>query len=357
MLKKVFICSFVFILLFSSLSLAQTLIGARAAGMGGVGVATSFDIYSAYYNPAGIMSSGTFGFSGSLGAAYSGFDKLLSAVAGSSDLAKFISDNYTNSISVNGSVLGLLGFNVSKVGLSVIPNLSVNLEKTANSLVANGAANGFYSGVITFGKSFSVPVLPSLNVGANIKYLGGAFGNISIDNTAAGTEQYGNRSGFGLDIGALTTFNVPLVTSISVGIVARDLFESITTYTKQKTLTPSADGQSFVAGAEQDLGASTTTVDSSYALGVSGKIPGIGLILGADYETGKSFSNTHFGLEYPVVLNMLVFRAGVASGTNLSLTTLGAKIGLPMFTLNTAWVMNNKDSKNSSIIFDFGAMI
>ncbi|OGC09949.1 hypothetical protein A2246_02930 [candidate division WOR-1 bacterium RIFOXYA2_FULL_37_7] len=357
-MTKFLVIALIIVGLFSSASSGQMLLGARSSGMGGAGVAISYDLFSSYYNPAGLMKAGNAGLQGSLGASYDGLDKLLASYAAAADPAKFISDNYANKLDVNGTIVGLLGANINKVGLSVIPTTALSFSKPANSLDANGSATGNYNGVLTFGKTYSFSVLPDVSFGANLKYIGGIDGSLAFSTTTlSGSQQWDTRSGFGADIGALTTFDVPFVTSLSAGIVARDLFETVTTASKSQTITADATSQTYTYGSVQDLGSTTASINPSYAAGISAKIPGVALLVAADYEMKNIGSNTHFGIEYPLMLGTVALRAGIASGVDTSFTTLGAKIALPVFTLNTAWIMNNTNSKNNSIVIDFGAMI
>ena len=60
------------------------------------------------------------------------------------------------------------------------------------------------------------------------------------------------------------------------------------------------------------------------------------------------------GVEYPVLLNMLAVRLGVASGTNISYTTLGLKLGIPIIPLNLAYIIDNKSADSNYFVFDMG---
>ena len=333
-----------------SVSNAQFLIGARAAGMGGAGVAASRDQSAAYYNPAALMQTGKAGFMASLGAAYSGLDKIMNAASSASDPAKFVTDNYASKIDLGTSIYGVLGGSINKVGLTVLPALSLTMSKQAASLAAVGRAGLGYQGIATLGYSFGLPVVV-LDLGANLKYIGGNAGEISF-NGLTGNQDIKSMTGFGFDVGTLLTFDIPAVTSLSVGLVARDLGETITTSTKRSALTPGA-GNTITVGPEQDLGSTSATTDSSYVLGVAGKIPVVGILAALDYETVKNVNTTHLGIEYPLLANFLVLRAGVASGTATSLTTFGAKIGIPFLTLNAALVMDGKNTNNNLIVLDF----
>ncbi len=354
---KRLMCGLLLLLVMASASFGQYLVGARASGMGGAGVAACRDLSAAYYNPAALMAQGKIGFMASGSVAYSGMDQLASALANSGDPAKLVTDNFSKDMNVNGSFSGLIGANINKIGLTLLPNVGVNISKPANSLAANGEAGLMYTGVMTFGYTFGMPaLLPSLNVGANLKYLGSTMGLVNVTANplggAAGNQSVLNSTGVGVDLGALMTFDVPLVTSISVGAVIRDLAESITTSGKTKTLTAAAGSSTYTQGPDVDIPSSSRTTDSSFALGASGTIPVVGILLAGDLESGNGYSNTHLGLEYPLLLGLVTLRGGIASGTNLSLTTIGCKLGIPFLTLNAAYVMDGKISNNNSIVLD-----
>jgi hypothetical protein len=324
--------------------------------MGGAGVATARDMSLAYYNPAAILTTNTAGFMASAGVAYDGLDKLIAAAGAAADPAKFITDNYGNKILVNGNINGIIGGSINKIGISVLPTLMLNFDKQANTLNINNASAGVgYAVPLTIGHSFGLPGLPSLNIGANIKYLGGMSGTINVAGLA-GTKKVSNITGFGLDVGALMVFDIPAVTSLSVGLVARDLGETINTTDQNWNLTVNPLTNNFTETAQPDT-SSSKPQDPSYALGAAGTIPVIGLLAAADYETGNGFSNTHLGVEYPLLAGLAALRAGVASGTAISYTTFGAKVGIPFFTLNAAYVADGKNTKNNQIVFDFAGGI
>ncbi len=83
-----------------SLAQAQQLIGGRAAGMGGAGVAATDDISAAYYNPAALMRSPAIAFETKvdLGAAYSDINTLSKVLADTSTPSQFLIDNYHNNL-------------------------------------------------------------------------------------------------------------------------------------------------------------------------------------------------------------------------------------------------------------------
>lgn len=346
------------ILLLASVSQAQLLIGSRAAGMGGAGSAVVTDLAAAYYNPAGLMKNQARAaeLKIALGASYSNPDKLVNAISGATDPAKFLQDNYSSNLDFTGSLDGVIGFNVRKIGLSVLPMMNAMVNKAANSLAGTAAGVGNAAGVLTLGHSFGVPYVGTLHLGVNGKYIYAANGSI-VATAAGGTQAWSVGNGIGFDIGALTTVSVPLVTDVNLAFVARDLNESVTYKNKSQTATPDpADPTKFVMGPTVDGVDTTVTGTSSYVLGAAATIPVVGILTAIDIENvsaaGNPTSNTHIGIEWPVLMNLLVLRAGTASGPNLMLTTYGAKINLPILGLDVAAVMDGKNSKNSSYVLD-----
>ncbi|MBI5700309.1 hypothetical protein HZC34_00470 [Candidatus Saganbacteria bacterium] len=349
-----FLCLF---LCLSSLSSAQLLIGSRAAGMGGAGTAVVYDLASAYYNPAALMKSSIMAAETkiSLGGSYQNIDKLLATLGSLSNPSKFLADNYASAVDVNGSVSGVIGFNVRKIGISVIPMMSAAVTKTASSLAGSITGTGNAAGVLTLGGSYNFPGLPvgTLHLGTNIKYIYAANGSLTASALTGGTQLSSIGSGFGVDVGALTTVSVPMVSDLSISLVARNLGQSTKYKNKSQSLTPS--GTTFVASPEVDLADTTATDTSTYVLGASATIPVVNMLIAVDLENipvAGGGTNTHIGIEYPLLFNFLILRAGAASGAGLSLSTLGAKIGLPILTLDTASVTDNNNSKNNYVVVD-----
>jgi len=356
-MRKIFIVG-LGILLLASASQAQLLIGARAAGMGGAGTAVVNDLAAAYYNPAGLMKSPVKAaeMKIALGASYSNPDKLLNAISGATDPAKFLTDNYATDLSFTGGLNGVIGFNVRKIGISVIPMMGAFVDKRANALAGTASGTGNAAGVLTLGTTFGVPYVGTMNLGVNGKYIYANYGNLTAT-AAGGTQYWGTGSGIGFDVGALTTISVPMITDINLAFVARDLNESVTYKNKSQTATPDpADPTKLKTGTTVDLADSTITNASSYVLGAAATIPVVGILAAIDLENvsaaGNPQTNTHIGIEYPLFLNMLVLRAGMASGQNLQLTTFGAKLGLPILAIDLAVVQDGKNTKNSSYVAD-----
>jgi hypothetical protein len=358
-MKKI-ISVLLFLLLCASLSQAQQLIGGRASGMGGAGVAATNDISAAYYNPAALMRSNVLltEVKVDLGAAYTDPTTLSNALSKASTPATFLLDNYSKNLSFTGLVNGLMGVNVRKIGISVIPLLSTVVNKPANSLGGIMTASGHYDAVLTLGTTFKVPYLPAaLDIGTNLKSINGIYDNVTITSpvgttTATGLQTTGSGMGTGFDVGVLTSFNVPYVSQIAVGAVVRNLSASYTIKANQQTAYLNQLTGIVTTGAQTAIADQTVNLDSSTAVGAYATIPGVGLGVAADIEMIKSDTNIHLGLEYPLLLGMLVLRGGVASGPNLSLTTLGAEVNLKVVKIGLVTVADAKNTGLTNTIAD-----
>ena len=220
------------------------------------------------------------------------------------------------------------------------------------------SVTGQYATVVTLGKTFAPSFLPAtVDVGVNAKYITAYSSSITTTGTAtnaSGTKAYGSGTGYGFDIGALTTFTVPYVTELKVGVVARNLLQSVTYANKTQPYYLNYNGTTatVTSGAETALADSTTTVNPSYVVGASAVVPGINLLVATDLEYTTSGTNSHLGLEYPILLNLVLLRAGTANGNGLAKTTVGAKINFPIFTLDAVIVSDANNSSALSYIVD-----
>jgi len=295
-----------------------------------------------------------------LGAAYTKPDKLMEAMGKANDPATFLLDNYANDLKFTGNLNGIVGLNVMGVGISVLPMVDADVSKPPLSTGGSVNATIRYDAVLTLGRSFSTPLLPvgKLDVGLNAKAISATKGEITAianplnPELSSGDKKISTGTGMGFDIGAMTSLNVPMVTNVRVGVVLRDLGESIKYSNKRTPVSiDQATGQ-VTPGTETTLPDTTVNVDSSTAIGASAVIPGIGLQIAGDIEMTKTDTNTHIGIEYPMLMRTLILRAGIASGPNLGLTTVGAKVNLLLFALDAVMISDSKHSDLSSAVVD-----
>ncbi len=339
-------------------------VGGKYAAMGGAGASIVSDITCSYYNPAGILNTGNMELKIGAGAATEGLNDLIAAFGNASDPAKFMSDNFNKTINVNGNLNSIIGLNVAKVGITIIPLASLMLQKTPGLNAGDGlTATAIYEGVLTLGYGLSIPGIPvaGINLGANIKSVNNVTGGSTVVNATTSSDNVTTYSGLGFDIGAQANVNTPLV-PVSVGLVYKDLAETLKGKTQTITTTYNATG-----GITNQTKAETTppdiTMPSTLVIGASTVIPGVGLRVAMDIDNVASsstlgnpaYSVTHIGVEYPL-LGIVALRAGTVSGganNSISQTSFGAGFNLGAV-INVAMMTDAKNSKNNSTMVDFG---
>ena len=357
----------------ATISSAQVFIGSKQAGMGGTGVASAVGLNAVAYNPAGLMKGPGSELLLSVGIVNQGLDQIANSLSKATDPAQFMVDNYGNLLDANGNLYGIIGLSLNRVGVSVlIPSVMANINKPADSLGGSVTAMGEGGVVLTVGHTFGVPFLPaSLDVGANLKSLTIARGNVSITNpdlanpNQTATQEVVQASAVGYDLGARTTFEIPFLADFSVGVAMRNLGQTFkykpTTRTDSYVYNPSGD-PTFTPGTDQEGAETEATSPTTTAIGASGSIPAIGLKVAADVSSVTGGTGilattdttvTSLGLEYPV-MGFLILRGGTASGTGVSYTTIGAKLNIPFLTLELASITDNNNSKNNSFVVDAG---
>ena len=358
-MKKIF-TSLIVLIFLSQAAFAQIYagVGARAAAMGGAGVAVVDDITSAYYNPAGLMrSNGHFEGLVGYGGAQQGLTDLINSISTAGDPVTYMQDNFDNEIDVSGAGSGIAGFAVNKIGVSLIPNLFLSANKPKSSAVGSLVAAGGGTLVITAGTTLPTSGLPftSIDIGANVKYVasgtGSYAGYVFPGPTVISTTEVSYGTGFGFDVGARADVTLP-ITTLTIGVAWKDLLETINYTNKIKT-------QSWTGGTPSTLfelpeTTSSATIPSTFVVGAAGTVPGIDTLITGDMEmVGGSGGTTNFrfGVEQPLALKFLVLRAGYASGEDLAMTTLGAGFHFGM-NIDLAYAIDNNDSKNNSIFID-----
>jgi hypothetical protein len=367
-MKKIILGLSLFLVLVS-VSSAQSLIGGRAGGMGGTGVANATDLTAVYYNPAGLMKAGNFEFKATISPSYTDYQNLLDAFGKSTDPTDLLQDNFSNDLSFRGDLAGLIGVNFNKIALSVIglplggyaadPLGSANvvfLDKAAGALQGAASYAMRYDTVLTLGYTFALPALPiaSLDTGINIKSINATYGTISAAVTDLSAPYIkGSGSGLAFDVGLRTSLDIPVLASAAVGLAIKDIGGKINYNRSQQIYTFDNATQTITVGPETDLDDQSVKLNAITVIGAAATIPMINLGIAADLEITKDETITHLGVEYPF-MPFLTGRAGLATSPSISKTTLGVKLGIPVFNLEGAAVIDNKDSSVAGWIIDLG---
>lgn len=339
-------------------------VGAKYAGMGGAGAALVDDVTSAYFNPAGITRAQSMSMKLGAGAATDGLDKLVSTLGNMTDPSKFLLDNYANAINVNGTINAFLGIDIMKTGISVTPASMLYITKLPLT-VAGSAGGGFNAdAAVTMGWGVGVPYLGNIAVGANAKYVMSGVAGALVAGATSTTMTY-NYTGMGFDLGAQAKMNAIPTVPLSVGIVLKDIGETLSgkLATTTKTINPLTGQVLSEVTTNADLPGYTSP--TTLTIGAAGKIPVVGLTVAIDLDnvSGGSiagspvqpYSVTHIGLEYPVAMGLVNLRLGKISGGqggSIDMTTYGAGILGNM--INIAMVSDGKNSKNNQTTFDVG---
>ncbi|MFA5105137.1 MAG: hypothetical protein WC527_08185 [Candidatus Margulisiibacteriota bacterium] len=335
---------------------------ARFAAMGGAGSALVDDVTSAYYNPAGMAEAQAMAIKIGAGAATDGLNDMINTLSSAGDPSKFILDNYANALDLNGSANIMIGLDIFKTGISFIPAATLNVSKNANSADGSATATAMGEGVVTIGRGVSVPYLGSLNAGANIKYVADTFGAATVAG-ATSTTLTSAYTGMGFDLGVQGQVDSIPTMPISVGVVYRDIAETLKgkTSTTTKTIDP-ATGQVLSESKTPDTDLPDQITPTTLVIGAAAKIPVVGATVAIDLDNvaaasaAQAYSVTHIGLEYPVAMGMVNLRAGTISGgpsgSPINMTTYGAGILGNM--INIAMITDNNDKKNNQTMFDIG---
>ncbi len=337
-------------------------VGARSIAMGGTGIAIANDITAAYFNPAGMMfGPENFETQVMAGGATAGLASLAESL---SKPDQFIVDNFDKDIRTSGSISAGLGFSVKKVGLSVFADGTANFHKPANALAMNFNANVEAYAPLTIGSSISTPGFPfaSMAVGVNLKSItvASVIANVNQNNLINGTGTISNSlgSGFGFDIGAQAKIT-PL---ISVGAVIRNLSASTSVLTHTQTISVDAqvDGSAKSTTTDQPDVRSTYNPPTQVGIGAGIVIPVTGTLLAMDLENYSapdtdhpnesiSHTDTHIGVEQPVLFNIVKLRAGYFNYgvTADSFWTYGLGLNMGPVDLGVAAANSVTDCNNS----------
>lgn len=204
---------------------AQMPVNARAIGLGGAYTAVADDVFGCYWNPAGVNNLGSIKV-GVINphASVRGekqFTNLInnfpSGTTAQIDLIKDFGNENTSASIANQITVGAHGWAISVVGFAnglISPNGGEGFDWVSTPGGGRVPAEGSF-GDISGNYSYMLMgtmarrVAEKTDVGVNLKYINGRFGNTHIEFTndlggATVFENWGNdKSGVGLDVGAI----------------------------------------------------------------------------------------------------------------------------------------------------------
>lgn len=318
------------LLFFTSASAYAFGIGARAMAMGGAYTALANDITSAYWNPAGLVHSDIRIFDAMAG---QGIDANfgLDRVADFINPPKLVMDYWNKDADLGGSVNGIAGVSLYKIGLSYIPWANVSFSKNA----ANSEVN--YEGVLkrslalTFGGSFNTPFpfLSRISLGANIRYVYGQLYRIEYSGAPPVKVTYATGQGVGLDLGA----QADIAPNTKAGIALRNLLTGFPWSGKTDLYTGfSSIGKPVSLIGTEDFEESDKT-PASVVLGIASDIPAIALF-SADVNYTSPYSDIHLGVEKRFFAGIFALRAGYYTEAVNSTSKLTYGCGLDLGIIN-----------------------
>ncbi len=316
------------LLFFSSASAYAFGIGARAMAMGGAYTALANDITSAYWNPAGLVHGDIRIFDAMAG---QGIDANfgLDRVADFINPPKLISDYTGRDAEFSGSINGIAGLSLYKIGLSYIPWANISFSKNATETEVHYEGVAKRSLALTFGGTFNTnyPFLSRVSVGANIRYVYGQLYRIDCSGTPVKVT-YATAQGVGLDLGA----QADVAPFTKAGLTLRNLLTGMQWSGKTDLYTSFIGGKLTIPYATEDFEESDKT-PASVVFGIASDIPAIALF-SADVNYTSPYSDIHLGVEKRFFAGIFALRAGYYTEAVNSTSKLTYGCGLDLGIIN-----------------------
>jgi len=323
--------------------------------MGGAYSALANDISSAYWNPAGLVNSDIKVTDVMVGEGVDG-NFGLEKVPEFINSLYLIKSYWNRDADFMGSVNGIAGLSLSKVGVSYIPWATVNFSKDSANTYVYYDGTSRHSVALTFGSSIGMPlILSPVAVGANVRYVSGFLNRVSWTWPGPANITYASGSGIGLDLGAQTN----ILPNTKAALVFRDVLTGFTWSGKTDIHSGgfNTTGDLFPKTGEEDF----EEVDKSpmkIVLGVASDIPMIAL-LSADYEYADPNADIHIGIEKKFFMNIFALRAGyyTESATQTSKTTYGCGLDFGFIKADVAVGQDAKVSDDKILVMSASAVI
>ncbi len=357
MKKKIFIV--VALIALSTATFASNKFGAKAHAMGGAFTAIADDASAVYWNPAGLTQTKILGLNANIGV-QADLDQISKIADFVDDAQKLVdmSDKYQLAKGLSELDLpentdvnlnGMVALNFLNFGLAGIVNDNASFKGTTSEVlgkkVPNATAENKIVGQGIFGGGFELidpPLLGSLSIGGNVKYLYSRIDSVIVDSTklANGTEgvleilDAKTDSGIGADLGILATLTDINILNVKAAATIRNLVSTL------------------------DVEDSSLKRATTLGIGATFKFPLVAIFsarVAADLEMVEDQDDAikHFGAEG--TLGFISIRGGVY-GTDLgdqdkSVLTGGLGLNLPFIDFNVA--VDSDDYMNLSGTFNF----
>ncbi len=327
-------------------------LGARAMAMGGAYTALADDITAAYWNPAGLVHGDVKPYEAMIGEgidANFGFDK----VAGFTNPKRLVRDYWGKDADFSGSVNGICGFSVNKIGVSYIPWANVSFLKNAANTEIDFEGVTSRALALTFGGTLNAPwpLFSRISLGANVRYV---YGELYRIENAGLKVSNATGQGVGLDLGA----QADLMPNVKAGVAFRNILAGFQ-WSGTTTTYPGYDlaGRLLPASGRESFD-ETDKSPAHIVLGIAGDIPAVALV-SMDLEFADPYNDVHLGVEKKLFMDILALRAGYytenAAGT--SKVTYGCGIDLKIIRADLAVGQDNMKSDDKILVMTASAAI
>lgn len=348
------------LIVLSTVTFASNKFGAKAHAMGGAFTSIADDASAVYWNPAGLTQTKILGLNANIGV-QADLDQISKIADFVDDTQKLVNENDSEKLAIGLSRLelpentevnlnGMFALNFLNFGLAGIVNDNASFEGTTMEVsgekVPNATSKNKVVGQGIFGGGFELidpPLLGSLSIGGNVKYLYSRIDSVIVDSTkltednTKGVLQISDAktdSGIGVDLGVLATLTDIDILNIKAGATIRNLVVTLD---------------------EEDSSLKRAT---TLGIGAIFKFPLVTIFsarVAADLEMIEDQDETvkHFGAEG--TLGFISIRGGVY-GTDLGdeeerVLTGGLGLNLPFIDFNVA--IDSDDDMSLSGRFNF----
>lgn len=281
--------------------------GGRALAMGGAYTAVSDDATAAYWNPAGLMQLGFFGFTPSIGVRGNWNDAFEAYSA-------YNNGEKPNFGSMDAAVDGMVGLNLNGIGLNAMVWSDFQTNRTGSNLTGDGT--GKIMGTMTLAQE----ITPLIAVGTSIKAFRERQVLFRTDDSAPldSTRNYAqdvSATSYAVDLGG----QFKLGRAIRAGAVVKNLGPKLEFEGTRRNYVDDSVGE--IAFNEKQ--------ESSIAVGIAVEPPLMGVLFAVDAERPMNGE----AIEYRVGVEKSFFgslklRAGASRADDEDLTNLSAGVGL-----------------------------